>query len=127
MTARTSKLLAIAGVFVAVALWRIYRKAGHPGWASLVPGYNLLVFMRIVGRPWWWCLLMLVPLVNIGVAILEAFELAEVFGQHDWFAYGLILLTPLFMLILGFGAARYLGPEGHSHQSEPDPVGATTP
>jgi len=58
-------------LLTAVAMWKIYSKAGEAGWKSLIPIYNTFVFQRIVGRPAWWVLLMLVPVVNIVLAMIE--------------------------------------------------------
>jgi hypothetical protein len=105
--------LAIIVVFLA-AQWILYQKAGQPGWAVLIPIYNVIVLLRIVGRPWWWLLLMLIPLVNFVVLIMIMLDLAKSFGKGSGFAIGLIFLAPIFILILSFGSARYVGPAGKS-------------
>jgi hypothetical protein len=96
-----------------VASWKVFTKAGHPGWAIFVPIYNLIVMLKIAGKPGWWVIGMLIPLVNIAVAIIMNLEIAKRFGKGTGFAVGLILLTPIFWLILGFGDSEY---------SEPSPV-----
>ena len=90
--------------------WVVYTKAGQEGWKSLIPIYNLYVLLKIVGRPGWWLLLYLVPLVNIVIWIIVMIDLAKSFGKSTGFAIGLILLTPIFYLILAFGDATYRGP-----------------
>ena len=97
-------VLSIAG------LWAIFAKAGKPGWAAIIPFYNGLVLLEIVGKPWWWILLYLVPCVNFIINIVVLVELAKVFGKGAGFAIGLIFLPFIFTLILGFGDARYVGP-----------------
>jgi hypothetical protein len=104
-------LFYIAFIVVYLAAgWVVYTKAGQEGWKSLIPIYNLYVLLKIVGRPGWWLLLYLVPLVNIVIWIIVSVDLAKSFGKGIGFAIGLILLTPLFYLILAFGDATYRGP-----------------
>ena len=104
-------VLYIAFVVVYLAAgWIVYTKAGQEGWKSLIPIYNLFVLLKIVGRPGWWLLLFIVPIVNFVIWIVVALDLAKSFGKGTGFAIGLILLTPLFYLILAFGDATYRGP-----------------
>ena len=105
--------LGIAAVVIA-GIWKMFTKAGQPGWAAIVPVYNYIVFARIAGREWWWGLLMLIPCVNIVVMILVMLDIAKGFGKTPGFAVGLILLAPIFMPILGFGSATYVGPPSHA-------------
>ena len=58
--------LAIMGVVIA-GIWKVFEKAGKPGWAALVPIYNIIVLLDIAGKPAWWLVLMLIPLVNVAV------------------------------------------------------------
>lgn len=101
--------LAVIAFFI-YCLWRIFVKAGKPGWAAIVPIYNVLVELEIVGRPWWWLLLLLVPIVNVVIGIMVLLDLAKVFGKGTGFGIGLILLPFIFIPMLAFGDARYLGP-----------------
>jgi hypothetical protein len=96
-------------VFVVVCYWKIFTKAGKPGWAAIVPIYNIIILLEIVGKPVWWFILMLIPCVNIVIAILITIELAKVFGKSTGFAVGLILLPIVFVPILAFGDAEYQG------------------
>ena len=100
----------LLGIFVLVAMWKVYVKAGKPGWAVIIPIYNILVLLEIVGKPWWWLLLMFIPFVNIVILILVYLELAKVFGKSTGFGIGLILLPYVFVAILGFGDAVYTAP-----------------
>lgn len=101
--------LAVIAFFI-YCMWRIFVKAGKPGWAAIVPIYNVLVELEIIGRPWWWLLLMLVPIVNIVIGVIILIDLAKVFGKGTGFGIGLIFLSFIFIPILAFGDARYLGP-----------------
>ena len=67
----------LLGIFVLVALWKVYVKAGKPGWAAIIPIYNILVLLEIVGKPWWWLLLMFIPFVNIVIMVIVYIELAK--------------------------------------------------
>lgn len=101
--------LAFTVVLIA-AQWKVFTKAGKPGWASIIPIYNLIVYLEIVGRPLWWFVLCLIPGVNFVIGIMLAIDLAKSFGKDTGFAVGLILLPPIFLLMLAFGDARYHGP-----------------
>jgi len=101
-------------VFMVASIWRVFTKAGQPGWACLVPIYNLIVILQIVGRPLWWIVLMLIPIVNFVVMIVIAIDLAKSFGKTAGFGIGLILLGVVFYPILGFGDAKYVGPAASS-------------
>lgn len=97
-------------VFEVAAMWKVFSKAGQPGWASIIPLYNLYVLLKITGHSGWWILLMFVPLVNFIISIIVFIDLARAFGKGTGFGIGLIFLSPIFIPILGFGDARYVGP-----------------
>jgi hypothetical protein len=97
-------------VFMIATMWTIFSKAGKPGWASIVPIYNIIVLLEIVGKPWWWLLLFLIPIVNIIFLIWTINLLSKSFGKSEGFTIGLILLGIIFFPILAFGDATYAGP-----------------
>jgi hypothetical protein len=97
-------------VFIIASLWKVYEKADQPGWAAIVPIYNIIVLLQIVGRPLWWIVLLLIPIVNIIIAIIVNIDLAKSFGKEAGFGIGLALLGIIFYPILGFGDAEYEGP-----------------
>jgi hypothetical protein len=97
-------------ILMIAAWWKIFAKAGQPGWACIIPIYNLYVWCKIVGRPWWWILLMLIPFVNFIILIILIIDLAKSFGKGVGFGIGLLLLAVIFFPILGFGSAQYQGP-----------------
>jgi hypothetical protein len=99
----------IIAIIAIVGLWKVFTKAGEPGWAAIIPIYNTFVWLKIVGRPWWWLLLLLIPFVNFIVMILISLDLAKAFGKSTGFALGLIFLSPIFLILLGFGDAQYQG------------------
>jgi hypothetical protein len=100
----------LLGIFVLVALWKVYVKAGKPGWAAIIPIYNILVLLEIVGKPWWWLLLMFIPFVNIVIMVIVYIELAKTFGHGVGYAIGLLLLPYIFVAMLGFGSSVYTPP-----------------
>ena len=118
--------LAVFIIYVA-ALWRIFTKAGQPGWAAIIPIYNYYVILKIVGRPWWWLLLYLVPIVNLVILIIVLNDLSKSFGHGVGFTLGLIFLSFIFYPILGFGDSRYLGPAGAPAGPPPPPPAGTLP
>jgi hypothetical protein len=100
----------VVAVVMVVAVWKVYVKAGQEGWKSIIPFYNWYVLLQIIGRPGWWLVLMLIPFVNFVIFIIVAIDLAKSFGKGGGFAVGLILLSPIFILLLAFGDAHYVGP-----------------
>ena len=92
--------------------WIVYLKADKPGWTSIVPIYNIVVLLEIVGKPIWWILLMFIPIVNIVIGIKMYHQLSLSFGKDVGFTVGLILLPIIFLPILAFGDAEYQGPAG---------------
>ncbi|MCX7743883.1 MAG: DUF5684 domain-containing protein [Flavobacteriales bacterium] len=97
-------------VLMIASLWKIFTKAGKPGWACIVPIYNIIVMLEMVGKPTWWVILYLIPFVNIVVAIIINIQLAKVFGKDTGFAIGMILLPFIFFPMLAFGNAQYTKP-----------------
>ena len=100
----------LVALLLIVAMWKVFTKAGQPGWASIIPIYNIYIWCKIVGRPWWWILLMLIPFVNFIICIILCIDLAKSFGKGVGFGIGLALLGIIFFPILGFGSAQYQGP-----------------
>lgn len=104
-------ILAIVAVAI-IGMWKVFEKAGQPGWAALIPLYNGYILLKIAGRPGWWLLLFFVPLANVIVAVIVAIDVAKAFGQSPVFGIVLLFLfSGIGYLILGFGSARYIGPQ----------------
>ncbi len=95
---------------VLTSMWKIFVKAGKPGWAAIVPFYNILIELEILGRPWWFLLLLFVPVANFVIAVIIVFDMAKVFGKSTAFGFGLLFLNIIFYPILAFGSAKYVGP-----------------
>jgi hypothetical protein len=115
-------LAAFAFVFFAIyaicliGLWKVFTKAGQPGWAVLIPIYNLIVLLRIAGLAWYWVfapLIVLIPVLGaiayLVLAVMGIHRISTRFGQGVGFTIGLTLLGPIFWLILGFGDSKYIG------------------
>lgn len=113
-------------ILMIAAMWRIFSKAGKPGWAAIIPIYNVIVLLEVVGRPIWWIILMFIPLVNIVVGIIVIFDLAKSFGKGVGFGFGLLFLSIIFYPILGFGSAQYVGPAGSGGTAPPPPPAGMT-
>ena len=96
-------------ILVIVGMWKTFSKAGKPGWAAIIPIYNVIVLLEIAGKPIWWIILLLIPLVNLVILILVSIAVAEKFGKGAGFGLGLAILGFIFYPILGFGSARYQG------------------
>lgn len=99
-------------VIVIAGQWKAFEKAGQPGWACIIPVYNMYVMLKIGGKPGWWLLLYFIPLVNIVFAIWAVNMISKSFGKDEGFTIGLIFLGFIFWPVLGFGDATYQGPFG---------------
>jgi hypothetical protein len=103
--------LAIMALYIA-GMWKVFEKAGKPGWAAIVPFYNTWILMEVAGRPGWWFFLLFIPFVNIVIWIIVSLDVATSFGKSVWWGLGLIVFGYIFYLMLGFGSAQYVGPGG---------------
>lgn len=104
-------ICAVVTVYMLVAIWRIFSKAGRPGWGAVVPVYNTYLMLRITGKPGWWVFLYLVPVMNLVISAIVLTALARSFGKDTRFALGLIFLPIAYTSILAFGDAEYIGVE----------------
>jgi len=106
--------LALALFFI-IAYWKLFTKAGEPGWAIIIPIYNIIVLLRIAGKPWWWIFMLfigIIPFVGWIIAIvynvLFMHGISTNFGKDSGFTVGLVLLPFVFIPILAFGSSEYL-------------------
>jgi Family of unknown function (DUF5684) len=101
-------------ILMIAACWKVFTKAGQPGWAAIIPIYNWYILCKIVGRPGWWVILFFIPFINFIIGIILCIDLAKSFGKGVGFGIGLILLGIIFFPILGFDSAQYQGPSAGS-------------
>lgn len=117
-----------------IAAWKLFKKAGIPGWKSLIPIYNIYLMFKIVGMPVIciipyityivlnciyddytnmsdiiFIIILVVDIIYIILDIIKEIRLGKVFGKSKLFILGLILLSPIFEIILGMGKSKYVG------------------
>ena len=98
------------GIIAIVGYWVVFTKAGEAGWKSIIPIYSTIVLLKIVGRPWWWILLMLIPLVNLVILAIVYVDLAQSFGHSILFHSRPVPAALIFLLVLAFGSSQVRGP-----------------
>jgi hypothetical protein len=104
--------VAVVYAILVIPYWVIFTKAGQEGWPALIPIYSTYILLKVVGRPGWWLLLFLIPLVNFIILIIVMNDLSKSFGHGVGFTLGLIFLSIIFLFILAFGSSTYRGPAG---------------
>lgn len=97
-------------VLILAGAWKMFVKAGQPGWGAIIPILNMYFLLKIVGRPIWWIILMFIPIVSLVVYIILVMDVAKSYGRGIGTAIGLFFLSFIFVPILGFGDAEYQGP-----------------
>ena len=100
----------VVSIFSIVCMWKIFVKAGKPGWGAIIPFYNTYLLFDIAWGNGWLFLLCLVPVVNFVVLIILLVKLAQAFGKGIGFAVGLFFLSIIFLAILAFDSSTYQGP-----------------
>lgn len=113
----------LIAIIAIVSLWKIFVKANKPGWAAIVPIYNVIVMVQIAKKPGWWAAILLLggiipfvgPIVTLVFSIMLSLAIAEKFGKSQGFGIGLALLGFVFYPILAFGDAKYEGSSTNSN------------
>ena len=95
-------------VFYIYVQWRIFEKAGLPGWGVIIPIYNIYLILKVAKRPGWWLILFFIPIVNLIIAIIIPFDIAKNFKKDSLFGAGLLFLGFIFYPVLAFGKAKYV-------------------
>jgi hypothetical protein len=102
-----------------VGMWKMFEKAGEPGWPALIPFYNVYKLCEItMGNPWYWLRLFVfcIPIIGWVAGFYFLFQMYKAtaisYGKPDTWAWGLLFLSPIFYCIIGFGDAEYYGPMG---------------
>lgn len=111
--------IGIVGLIIYVAffaaalagLWKTFEKAGKPGWAAIVPIYNMVVLLEIAGKPVWWVILLFIPFVNFIMIFIIMIAFAKSFGKGAGFGIACVFIGFILIPVLGFGNAKYIGPQ----------------
>jgi hypothetical protein len=90
--------------------WKVYEKAGQPGWTAIIPIYNVVVLLEIVGRPIWFIVALFLPILNILFFIILRIDLAKSFGKNEIYGLGIVFFGFILLPHLAFSDAEYLGP-----------------
>lgn len=115
-----SIILVLAIVVLLVAsLWKTFEKAGEPGWAAIVPLYNVIVILKMADKPWWWLFLLLIPVVNVVLLFVVYIQLAKNFGQSTLFGVAMVFFSAICFPILGFGPAQF---KAGQNEGRPDVI-----
>ena len=114
--------LVMAAMFIAclVGIWKMFKKAGQPGWGSLIPFYNVYLLLKIAEKPGWWLVLFVIPIVNLYALVVVSINIAKAFGKGIGFAIGLMILNVPLYAFLGLSKAQYVGVPGNT-PTEPMP------
>lgn len=116
-------VILVFAVFFAFCYWRVFEKAGQPGWAAIIPIYNAYILTKIIGKPWWWLILLCIPYLNIVFGIWAINLLSKSFGKDIGFTLGLIFLGFIFLPIMAFDRTIvYQGPAGNPNASFGDQI-----
>jgi len=103
-------------VLIFVGLWKVFEKAGKPGWAAIIPIYNLYVLVKVSGNAWYWFALFFVPVINFFATLKVSIDIAGKFNKGILFGLGLTFISFIFYPLLGFGGYQYndatTSPEG---------------
>lgn len=99
----------IVSVILIVANWKLFTKAGKPGWAILIPIYNIIVVLQIIDKPLWWIIMLFIPIVNIVFCVMIIYHFCLKFGQPGWHVVPAILVGFIYYPYLAFSNASYQG------------------
>ncbi len=111
-------IIAVPIAVLIIGIWKVFTKAGKPGWAAIVPIYSIMVMAEIAGKPNWWGLLCLIPFVGLIFTIMIMHGVAEKFGKG--IGMTILMIFGIGWLILGFGSAQYQG-SGEQPEYAPQP------
>ncbi len=110
-------------VLLVIVWWKIFVKAGQPGWKALIPIYDYYIFLKIAGCPGWWIILYLIPIVNLIIHCVHSYRLSKSFGKGEEFAIGMMLLGPIFWARLAYDKSQYKGEASKGIDKSQEPTG----
>lgn len=99
----------IISLFLIISMWKLFSKSGRPGWAAIIPIYNIIVLLDIAGLEWYYLILMIIPIVNIYAMFKIYIELAHSFGKSTGFGVAMVFFSIICIPIIAFGSAEYEG------------------
>lgn len=105
-------------ILTLAGMWKTYEKAGETGWKAIIPIYNMVVLARIIKKPWWWALLMLIPYLGVIWSVWAMNLLSKSFGKDVLYTIGLVIFPFIFYPVLGFGKAKFIGLDSSINESE---------
>lgn len=97
-------------IFMVAAMWKVFKKAGRPGWAAIIPIYNTYITIKIAGKSGWWLLAFFIPFINIVAVVYIFYNFAKVFGKGVGYTLLLIFLPIIAWPMLAWGSAKYKKP-----------------
>ena len=100
----------VLSLIMIIGMWKVFDKAGKPGWAAIIPIYNMIVWQEVTGRPVWWFILLFIPVVGFVIWFIVSIDMAKSFGKDTGFGVGIALIPFILLPMLGFGSAQYVGP-----------------
>ncbi|MCK5250148.1 MAG: hypothetical protein KAJ98_09315 [Spirochaetaceae bacterium] len=99
----------VVSIVLIIANWKIFTKAGKPGWAIIIPIYNIIVMLQIVDKPLWWIIMLIIPGVNVVFMIMILYNLVLKFGQPGWHVILALFFGIIYYPYLAFSKASYTG------------------
>lgn len=110
-------------LIVVISMWRLFTKAGKPGWAAIVPIYNIIVMLEIAGKPLWWVIMFFLPIANVVFTILTYIDFAKAYGKDALWGVLLAFFTPIVAPIMAFSKnTQYVGAQAPVTQPVAEPV-----
>ena len=95
-------------VLMITSVWKVFTKANQPGWAAIVPIYNIIIMLEVAKKPTWWVAMYFIPIANFIFMIMTLNGISKNFGKDEGFTVGMVFLGIVFWPILAFGNAQYV-------------------
>ncbi|MEI6822707.1 MAG: signal peptidase I [Bacteroidota bacterium] len=100
-------------ILTIIGLWKMFEKAAYPGWVILIPFYNFYIWLKIIKKPLWWYIFIIIPFINVFTVMLMVVELVKCFKKYGLGEQAISVLFPFFYLpYIGFNKKEeYLDPD----------------